>query len=246
MWQEDKDRLGREIIIKLYNLGMIKTWYRDNPQGWTLISGIWSPFYIQLRALSSYPILLNTVGRAMGRMTQEECGCLDRILGVAMAGIPIALAISLSINIPACFTRKLEGIRSINNLSDVINKYGEHSLIEGEINENDQIGIVDDLVTKFSSKSIAIKQLENEVKLRKLNNINCSDVLVLIDREQGAEENAREQAVNLHSLIPFTSKGIEWLRWTISEREYEIIKDYLKNSDYYQSKRVQVELLKDI
>ena len=48
-WSEEKDQHGKEIIGMLYDQGMIRTWYRDKPEGWTLVSGIWSPFYIQLR-----------------------------------------------------------------------------------------------------------------------------------------------------------------------------------------------------
>lgn len=245
MWSDKKDKMAKDIIIELYEKGMIKTWYRDNPKGWTLVSGIWSPFYIQLRPLSSYPKLLNNIGIALGQLIQEECRYLDKLLGVAMAGIPIATAISLSVNIPACFTRKLEGIRSVEDLNAKIKNYGEHSLIEGELSDGDKIGIVDDLVTRFDSKLIALKQLENETKLRKLNKVICTDIIVLLDREQGAERNAKEYGVRLHSLIPFTTKGLIWLQGALSEYEYEIIRDYLMNFENYQKADVQKQLFNE-
>ena len=233
---------GKGNTADIYRNGMIKTWYSDNPKGWTLVSGIWSPFYIQLRPISSYPILLSKIGYYLGRLIKEECGQLNKLLGVAMAGIPIAVAISLSENIPSCFTRKLEGIKSITNFDNFIKNYGEHSIIEGELRNGDIIGIVDDLVTKFDSKLIAIRQLEHEAKLRHLEGIKCSDVIVLMDREQGAKDNAQSYGINLHSLIPFTNKGIHWLRDEITNKEYEVINDYLINYEYYQNKEVQTEL----
>lgn len=241
-WKEEKEQLGKKIVLDLYKNSMIKTWYRDRPQGWKLVSGIWSPFYIQLRPLSSHPQLLSDVGFALGRLIKEECGDINKILGVAMAGIPIVIAISLSQNIPACFTRKLEGVKSIKDFDNLIKSYGEHSLIEGELNSGDVVGIVDDLVTKFDSKLITIRQLELELKSRKLEKIKYEDVIVLLDREQGAEEAAEENGIKLHSLIPFTTEGINWLKDVLTVHEYKIIKDYLENYQEYQNTDVQKDL----
>mgnify|MGYP001086582075 CR=1 FL=1 len=241
-WQEEKENVGKEIIRALYEQGMIKTWFRDNPQGWTLVSGLWSPLYIQLRPLSSYPELLKKVGYAMGRLIRAECSAVNRIIGVATAGIPIATAISLEANIPSCFTRKLEGVRSLDDFNKFVKGYGEHSMIEGVLEDGDAVGIVDDLVTKFGSKVLAIKQLEFERKVRGLKDVTCSDVIVVLDREQGAEEIAKEYGIELHSLIPFMSKGMMWLKNVLADQEYEVIVDYLHDTEKYQDSHVQAEL----
>jgi uridine monophosphate synthetase len=241
-WQEEKENVGKEIIRALYRNGMIKTWFRDNPHGWTLVSGIWSPLYIQLRPLSSYPELLRKVGSALGSLIKEECNDVNRIIGVATAGIPIATAVSLESNIPSGFTRKLEGVRSLGDFNRFVKEYGEHSMIEGILADGDRIGIVDDLVTKFDSKAVALKQLEFELKIRGLREVKCSDIIVVLDREQGAKEIAQEQGIDLHCLIPFMSKGVTWLRDLFAEREYEVIVEYLRDHERYQDSRVQEEL----
>jgi orotate phosphoribosyltransferase len=241
-WQEEKENLGRELIRALYENGMIKTWFRDNPHGWTLVSGIWSPLYIQLRPLSSYPDLLKKVGYALSTLIKEECEKLNRIIGVATAGIPIATAISLAGNIPSGFTRKLEGVRSLGDFNQFVKSYGEHSMIEGILADGDTVGIVDDLVTKFDSKVVALKQLEFEIKIRGLRNVKCSDVIVLLDREQGAQEIAKEYGVELRCLIPFRSKGVRWLKDVFGEHEYEVIEDYLRDHERYQDPRIQESL----
>ncbi|MHC1610343.1 MAG: orotate phosphoribosyltransferase [Candidatus Methanospirareceae archaeon] len=241
-WREEKENVGREIIRALYTCGMIKTWFRDNPEGWRLVSGLWSPLYIQLRTLSSFPELLKRVGYALGRLIKEECNAVNRIIGVATAGIPIATAVSLEADIPSCFTRKLEGLRSLGDFNNFIKEYGEHSMIEGILADGDTVGIVDDLVTRFDSKVLAIKQLEFEVEVRGLEHVTCSDVIVVLDREQGAEEMAREYGVKLHSLIPLLTKGMAWLKDVLADQEYEVIVDYLHSTEKYQDPRVQAEL----
>jgi orotate phosphoribosyltransferase len=243
-WREEKENVGKEIIHALYRNGMIKTWFRDNPHGWTLVSGIWSPLSIQLRPLSSYPELLRKVGSALGTLIKEECNDVNRIIGVATAGIPIATAVSLARGIPSCFTRKLEGVRSLEDFNNFVKRYGEHSMIEGILTDGDTVGIVDDLVTKFDSKVVALKQLEFELKIRGLRAVKCSDIIVVLDREQGAKEIAKEQGIDLHSLIPFMSKGVTWLRDVFADHEYEIIVDYLRDHEKYQDSRVQEELMK--
>ncbi len=234
---------GATLIKELYSRGMIKTWYRDRPQGWTLVSGLWSPLYIQLRTLSAYPDLLKKVGEALAVLIKEQIPEATQIVGIAMAGIPIAVAAALAGGYPCGMTRKLEGIRSVEELKKKISSYGEHSMIEGELRSGDRIVLVDDLVTRFDSKLIAQKQVEYEIKRRGLNDVKCEDVVVIFDREQGAKEAATKAGINLYSLIPFRSNGIVWLQDVMESKEVEVIKDYLSNSNEYQKKEVQESLL---
>lgn len=251
-WLEEKDQLGKEIIGMLYDQGMIRTWYRDKPEGWTLVSGMWSPFYIQLRPMVSYSNsqeLLRKVGTAMGRMIKEEAGDVNKIVGVAATGVPIATAITMQEGIPMCYTRKIEGFKTVEQIEARIKEYGEHSLVEGEISDGDVIALVDDLVSRFDSKLLALEQLKYEVKRRekqrgKKLNVTCKDVAVLFDREQGAAERARSLGMNLHSIIPFKSKGIDWLRNKMTEEERRVIEDYLNNDTKYQDRRIQKDLMK--
>jgi uridine monophosphate synthetase len=238
-WKTEKEKLGKAICGELYTRGMIHTWYRDKPEGWTLISGLWSPFYINLRPLCSHPSLLMEVGKALGKTIQNECGRIDRVVGIAMAGIPISVSISLTQKIPSCFTRKLEGVRNLEQFEAHLREYGQHSMIEGELTQGDHVVLVDDLVTRFDSKLIAFRQLEAEAEMRGLT-IDATHVAVLFDREQGAREMASEHGIHLHSLIPFESKGITWLESVFDPVEYDVIRSYLQNSDAFQdTERIQ-------
>ncbi|MCD6512519.1 MAG: hypothetical protein J7K61_02825 [Thermoplasmata archaeon] len=218
----------REIFIEMYRRGLIRT-IRHKKEGWKLISGLWSPFYIQLRLLPSHPDLMNSIGILLGEKIKNYG---NKLLGIAMAGVPIATSISIHHLIPLCYTRKIAGVKSMEQLENYTSQYGEHSLVEGEIEDGDGFIAIDDIVTKFDSKLVAIKQLEMEARKRN-KSIECRHVAVVIDRQQGAEEIAKQHGIKLHSLIKFRD-ALEWLRDEMSENEYEVIMDYLENPEKYQ------------
>ena len=233
-WDSEKETRGREITESLYRLGMIRTWLRDRPEGWTLISGLWSPLYIQLRPLCSHPDLLAEVGGAMAALVRHEAPQAKRIVGIAMAGIPIAAAMSLAGGVPMAFTRKLEGVRRLEEVESAIARYGDHSLVEGELVGSEALVCVDDLVTRFDSKRIAVAMIAHEASRRGLRRVECSDVAVLLDREQGAAEAAVEAGLRLHALIPFRTLGLRWLAGSMASEEIEVIGDYLSNPASFQ------------
>jgi orotate phosphoribosyltransferase len=245
IWTEQKEAAGKRIINAAYKNGMIMTWYRDRPEGWTLMNLSKSPLYINLRPMPSFPdsqAILKDVGSTVGNMVKNECPYVNKLLGVASTGIPITTAVTMESGIPSCYTRKLaSNIKTVEQLDNDVKQYGQHEQVEGKINEGDIFGIVDDLVTGFDSKLLAYQQLKHQAESLKVN-VSCKDVLVVFDREQGAEATAKENGMNLHSIIPFRTKGLEWLRDSMSKVEYEVITDYLNNSKLYQTKEKWDEL----
>ena len=145
------DALGQEIMFGLYEHGLFRTWYRDRPDGWTLVSGQWSPVYLQLRELCSYPRLLAATGVALARLVSRETPDADCLIGVAFAGIPLAIAASLASGVPAGMTRKIAG-RTEAATAQTLEKYGQHAAVEGNFASGSRLVLVDDLVTRFDSK----------------------------------------------------------------------------------------------
>lgn len=239
-WKEKKEILGKEIIEMLYDSQMIRTWY-DKPEGWTLHSGLWSPVYINLRHLGSYPAVFKKVGSAMGQLIKEECKSVNKVVGIATAGVPIAAAVGIDASLPCGYTRKIEGVSNVDEFRKKITQYGQHAIVEGFFENGDEIVLIDDLVTRMTSKLIAIEQFRAEMKRRNVNAIS-NKILVLLDREQGAKKTAEENGLELFSLIPFKTKGVKWLKDRFTSLEYEIISDYLLNSDKYQSDSIQKDL----
>jgi len=242
VWPEEKTEAAREILSLLYENRMIRTFYRDRPEGWVLVSGLYSPIYIQLRPLASFPKVFEKVCRTMARMVVEEAPDITRIIGIAMAGVPIASGMAITGSIPAGFTRKMENVKSVEAFRTAISGYGEHSLLEGEIASGDRIALVDDLVTRFDSKLIALEMVRHEVRKRGLEAVECDRILVVLDREQGGAEAAQQAQVRLHSLIPFKSVGLPLLEGVMNNNEWETVRRYLDDSTPFQDKQVQERL----
>ena len=238
-----QDSVGREITRLLYKDGMLRTWYRDKPEGWTLQSGVWSPFYINLRRVGSTKNgreILTKAASAMGSILRDQLPQVNKIVGMYLAGIPLATAITLGSGVASCYARNLEGIdkpedfdSKIEGIRKRLKEHGEHDLIEGELTDGDSIAIIDDLSTKFTSKLITRKQIMQEAKDRGIQ-VTCKDVIVLLDREQGAVETAKKSGMNLFSVIPFRTKGVPWLKDQMNPKEFDVITDYLSNEQKYQ------------
>lgn len=229
-----KDTLGRLISEGIVNEGMLKTWMRDRSEGWKLDSGLWSPFYINLRLISSAnPELYKLTGKAMSILLSDAGFLPDgrtRLVGIAMAGIPFANAATIYTGIPSLYTRP--------DRKD----HGESALVEGDMRDGDRLGLVDDLVTTFNSKLRAKEKVLEEAGNRRIS-VTVDHVFVLFDREQGATRAAADNGIELHSFIPFATRGLQWMRDALHPDEYRVISEYIENPSHFQDKQVQQELM---
>jgi orotate phosphoribosyltransferase len=244
-WPNRKREFGRQLMHGLYEKRLFKTWYRDRPQGWELVSGLWSPFYIQVRHIPSHPLLLSLASFALGELIREEAPEINRLIGVASAGVPLATATGLKMGFPVGYTRKLPGVRSVSDLEQAESaddKYGEHAQIEGDLANDDRIGVVDDVAAKFSSKEVALRQIEMEAKRRGIATLSVPAVIVLVDREQGAEHSASLAHVSLLSLVKLRSQGLDMLTGLALPREIELISQYLEAPESFQDPVRRAEL----
>lgn len=144
-----------------------------------LKSGIISPVYVDFRGLISKPDLLREVGEALADKARE-IGC-DRIAGIPYAGIPLGVAASLAGDIPMIYPRK------------EVKQYGTGKTIEGEFKEGEKVLVIDDIITDGASKIEAIEPLKEA-------GLVVTDVLVILDREQGGDKILAKAGYKLHSL----------------------------------------------
>ncbi len=144
-----------------------------------LKSGIMSPVYCDFRGLVSKPALLAEIGRALAERA-KQIGC-DRIAGIPYAGLPLGVAASIAGDIPMIYPRK------------EAKDYGTKKLIEGEFQQGDRVLVIDDIITDGASKIEAIAPLEEA-------GLEVTDVLIILDREQGGDKILAKAGYKLHSL----------------------------------------------
>jgi uridine monophosphate synthetase len=144
-----------------------------------LKSGIMSPVYVDFRGLISKPALLREVGQALADRA-KEIGC-DRIAGIPYAGIPLGVAAAIAGDLPMIYPRK------------EVKDYGTSKRIEGEYKQGERVLVIDDIITDGASKIEAIEPLTEA-------GLVVTDVLVILDREQGGAKLLEKAGYKLHSL----------------------------------------------
>ncbi len=179
-----------------------------------LSSGARSPYYIDLRLAPSFPDLLDRIGDLYVEIVKNEIQPgwkIDRIAGVPTAGLPVATVVSQKMRIPLIYVRK------------ELREHGLGKNIEGVVNVNDNVLLVDDLVTTGHST------IEEAAILRGKGNVKHT--VVLVDREQGGPANLEREGLELHPLVKITDV-FAYLRelGAIPTNTYEEVMEYVKAS----------------
>ena len=207
----------KEFFLECYKLGIIKF------GRFTLKSGIESPFYVDLRPLASDPKILKKLANYLLEMLPLDN--FDIICGVPYAALPMATAMSLESYLPLIIKRK------------EAKSYGTKKLIEGIYEKGQNCLLVEDVITSGKSLVETIDEVENE-------GIKVSDIVVVLDRQQGGKEKLEAKGYKVHSLFNI-SEVVEILRAVnyIDDEEVARIQDFVNGNHvvFEEKKRLSYE-----
>jgi len=207
IWKKEKEFLTKQIALMLVKDGAIK--FGD----FKLVSGISSPYYVDLRLMLSEPNTFDWITNSMTRIILNEIGKdkVDKVLGVPTAGVPFATAVSQKLSVPLIYVRKEKKV------------HGLKRQIEGKLEKDDRVVMIDDLISTGQS---AVKFAD----IVKENKANVTDAVVLLDRMQGGKETLSRNNINLHYLFD-VEQAFAWLHEVklLDDEKYDVLRKYIND-----------------
>jgi orotate phosphoribosyltransferase len=155
--------------------------------GFTLASGKQSPYYIDLRMLSSFPKLFHLTIHAMKEVVVKEIGInFDTFASIPTSGLIFGSALAYEMAKPFVYVRRES------------KGYGMIKLLEGHLPSGSRVVIVDDVATTGMSIYRAIEAI-------RANGGIVDDILILVDRQEGAEEQLKKMSVKMTAVTTVRS-----------------------------------------
>ncbi len=119
----------------------------ENPFTWA--SGWKSPIYCDNRIILSYPAIRNYVREEMGKQVEALYGKPDVIAGVATGAIGIGMLVAEYLGLPFIYVRP------------EAKAHGRQNKIEGKLEENQSVVVIEDLISTGKSSLNAVDALES-------------------------------------------------------------------------------------
>ena len=143
-----------------------------------LAHGGTSEYYVDKYRFETDPRCLETVAEAFADRIDDDA----KLAGVALGAVPLAAATSVVAGVPYVIARKQR------------KEYGTANLIEGRLEEGEEVVVLEDIVTTGTSLVDAIEALREA-------GATVERALVVVDREEGGRENVEEAGVELEALV---------------------------------------------
>ena len=155
----------------------------ENPFSWA--SGWKSPIYCDNRIILSHPSIRNYVREEMAKQVELLYGKPDVIAGVATGAIGIGMLVADYLGLPFIYIRP------------EAKSHGRQNQIEGSLEENQTVVVIEDLISTGKSSLNAVKALENA-------GANIKGMLAIFTYGfDVATENFKQVNLELHTLSDY-------------------------------------------
>ena len=192
------------LVDKLHEIGAIKF----GQFTWT--SGIQGPYYVDLRLVPSFPETFDLLTKELSKLVSsipnyEKCA----LTGVPTAGIFFAAAVARALKLPLIYVRKQEKL------------HGTKKMIEGVLKPDQEVVIIEDLISKGGSVLKTVETLRAE-------GVQVNHVVATIDHGIGGKQNLEQQNIHLHT-ITTTLQAAEYLnkQGKLSGEELKTVKEFV-------------------
>ncbi|AXR82867.1 orotate phosphoribosyltransferase [Natrarchaeobaculum sulfurireducens] len=143
-----------------------------------LAHGGTSEYYVDKYLFETDPDCLEVVADAFAARVDED----DKLAGVALGAVPLAAATSISAGVPYVIARKQR------------KEYGTGNVVEGRLEEGEEVVVLEDIVTTGTSLVDAIEALREA-------GATVERALIVVDREEGGRENVEDAGVEMEALV---------------------------------------------
>lgn len=179
-----------------------------------LKSGSFSPVYIDLRRIISYPNVVKDLANAIKEKLVLDNVEFDVVCGVPYTALPLASVFSVFNNVKMVMKRK------------EAKDHGLKKMVEGNICVGDTCLIIEDIISSGTSIIETAEALRRE-------GLKVKECIVVVNRNQGGLENLKKAEIKLHSL--FDIKDIFQTYCKINKVEKDLIEQvncYFKDNSY--------------
>lgn len=198
--------IEQSLATKLLSIKAIKL-SPEKPFTWA--SGLRSPIYCDNRISLAYPEVRNLVQEGFINMIKQKNFSCDCIVGVATAGIPHGAILADKLDIPFAYVRSKA------------KAHGRQNQIEGKLNSNDRVVLIEDLISTGGSSLQAVQVLK-DIDITVLDVFSIFSYNLIESKTNFDNANCSYSSLTNYPslLIAAESEGY------ISSKEYSILKEW--------------------
>ena len=179
-------------------------------------SGMHLPIYTDLRQTISYPELRQAIAENLAALIKQEFPAVTVIGGVATAGIPHAAWVAQVMGLPMIYVRSKP------------KDHGKGRQIEGRVDANDHIVLIDDLISTGGSVLSAVQAVRKEGA--QVDGVSSIFTYLLPD----ADENFKKADTKFAPLLNYRELIEQEIAKTVTKDQYEELLAWHKDPWHWQ------------